>query len=778
MSDYLLASGAILPPLLEQQISPPYRIVARHLDYLQKWREYLLWVWAGDLNKETDKKNVQRSVDECIHTITLISFVKQLDSMAIPTLEEILKIANKPTAFNLCEAVYNCVSCKLLKAVFNPEQLRDSRVAPQRNVDLSSLAKISETAEVIYGCRMPITIMGDFYQLCLCSPIADKIIHKKHSVRYARGVYYTPAPLVDYLVFHTFEKVFHKLAIEQVEHLRILDPSCGCGAFLIATVRFLLRWLKGNYNDNKRLQPLSPQKTLNLLESMIYGTDIDEWAIQQTRRLLLLTIWDFYISNGVSKDAIQNLRIPTLEKNITCEDFLEGQFLKNEAFQVIIGGPPFVRVQELYKSDCEKVESYKRSFRVARTGQFDLYMLFIEKSIEQLANQGYLSMSVYNTFLRSESGRALRQLIAEKCAVSEIMEFENSRLYQNATVQIAAIMLQKTAEKNATKHVFIKAKGSLRRKLNRIDKFGDDTSLQIRNLPVTACASENWVLNSESEVKLLYKIESTGLPLGELPIRICFGTATEADNVFLLKNAEYLNSKTVLAESRFLGDGFVFEHSILRPILRGRHIKGYTLPEPEVLCIFPYDETGKLYTEEMLRTRFPLTYKYLKRCEPYLVHRKQKKRNPWYAFRSEDVSGIIQSPKIVGSVVNSGGSFAMDRCRQLFCNNSVILICPDEKALSVYFLLAVLNSKIFRMWAQRRMPTLGFGWYCYRINVLRGFPMPVPQKEQDKRLFDEVINLTVMLLNESPRGADRANTISAIDNKICKLYGVSQSDLW
>lgn len=56
--------------------------------------------------------------------------------------------------------------------------------------------------------------------------------------------------------------------------------------------------------------------------------------------------------------------------------------------------------------------------------------------------------------------------------------------------------------------------------------------------------------------------------------------------------------------------------------------------------------------------------------------------------------------------------------------------------------------------------------------------MPVPQNEQDKRLFDEVVNLTVMLLNESPRGADRANTISSIDNKICKLYGVSQSDLW
>ncbi len=50
MANSLLEIGTILPPLLEQQISPPYRIIARHLDYLQKWREYLLCVWINDLN--------------------------------------------------------------------------------------------------------------------------------------------------------------------------------------------------------------------------------------------------------------------------------------------------------------------------------------------------------------------------------------------------------------------------------------------------------------------------------------------------------------------------------------------------------------------------------------------------------------------------------------------------------------------------------------------------------------------------------------------------------
>jgi len=443
---------------------------------------------------------------------------------------------------------------------------------------------------------------------------------------------------------------------------------------------------------------------------------------------------------------------------------------------VIIGGPPFVRVQELYKSDPAKVYNYKHNFRTAKEGQFDLYMLFIEKAIELLTYQGYLSMSVSNTFLRSESGRTVRKLIAEKCVVNQIVEFEDSKLYPNAQVQVAAITLQKTAARNITKHVFVKGKGGLRRKLSRVDKQANNDFLQIRNLPATACVSENWILRSKSETNLLYKIESTGISLGKLPIRICLGAVTGADKIFLLKNIEGLDSKSVLAESRFLNDVFVFESSILRPILRGRHISGYTTPEAETLCIFPYDKTGNLIAEDMLQTEFPHTYRYLKSCQPYLDCRKLKDGQRWYAFRNENVSKFIESPKIVASVVNTGGGFTLDQHQNLFCNNSVILIYPDENVINSYFLLAVLNSKVFRKWTQQRMPTLGSGWHSYRVSVLRKFSIPTPRSGLNKPLFEEAANLVATLLSEKLYGKDRTNVLSAIDDKVFKLYGISQSE--
>ncbi len=245
--------------------------------------------------------------------------------------------------------------------------------------------------------------------------------------------------------------------------MRILDPSCGCGAFLIAALRYLLIWFKCQYSSKRQSLRLNPQKTLELLKLMIFGTDIDDRATQWTRKLLLLTAWDYCLNSAVSIRDIQNLNIPDLKENVVCKDFLkthpddcEKSPLMDKTFDIIIGGPPFVRVQELYKSNPELVNDYKQRFITARTGQFDLYMLFIEKSIKLLANEGHLGMSVSSSFLRSESGRSLRKLITDTCRVSKIIEFEDSNLYPNANIPITLLLLHKTSEKYTTKHICLK----------------------------------------------------------------------------------------------------------------------------------------------------------------------------------------------------------------------------------------------------------------------------------------------------------------------------------
>jgi len=99
--------------------------------------------------------------------------------------------------------------------------------------------------------------------------------------------------------------------------------------------------------------------------------------------------------------------------------------------------------------------------------------------------------------------------------------------------------------------------------------------------------------------------------------------------------------------------------------------------------------------------------------------------------------------------------------------------CPNEKVVSSYFLLAVLNSKVFWTWAKHRMPTLGSGWYSYRVSILRQFPIPTPPHSHDNPVFDEVANLAAKLLDKKLSVTDRTNILSSADNKVCELYGIS-----
>jgi type I restriction-modification system DNA methylase subunit len=759
----LLDIRTLVPPLLEQQLSAPYKIVSHYLNHLQKWREYLLSDLYKGVSDDSERLMIQNSIDELISVILLIDFVRRLCPTSIPSLEEILKRISMPTAFCICEEIRSRVSCEFLKTIFDsgPE------IKLRNNFDLSSLSNISKAVENLYSSRLlSITLFGDFHQLCLNRPISD-VKAEKVSNRRNKGVYYTPAPLVDYIIMNSFEKVFYKLEPDQIGHLRIIDPSCGCGAFLIAGINFILNWLKSEKASIKTLPRLSLQECLDMFEVMIYGVDIDETAIRWARRLLLLSIWHFFIKNDVSEKDIKRLRIPTFEKNLICSDFLESHSLGG-TFDIIVGGPPFVRIQELYNNNPERIGSYRKRFRTAEKGQFDLYMVFLEKSIELLRDKGYLSVSVSNTFLRSQTGSTLRKLIAEKCTIEEIVEFEDSKLYPNALVQIAAITLRKTTGKNITRHIFVKGNGFLYRKLSKINQQNKNSFLQIRRLPVSACHSDNWILKSEGEMILMKKIESKGVPLAELSNLIRFGSATGADDVFVLKYAKHIDPNIVLAKSRCTGQEHEFESGILRPILRGRHIKQYIVPKSETLCIFPYDKTGCLITEDVILRNFPRTYEYFKSCQIYLNSRKLKQEQPWYAFREQDVSEIIKGPKIIGSVVNTGNGFTIDQ-HGLFCNNSVIMICPNENAVHPFYLLAVLNSMVFKIWAQYRMPTLGSNWYSYRVRILREYPMVIPKNN----IINEVANMAKKIINGEGGEIGRLKFQSLIDKILFEHYCIT-----
>jgi methylase of polypeptide subunit release factors len=538
---------------------------------------------------------------------------------------------------------------------------------------------------------------------------------------------------------------------------RILDPSCGCGAFLIASAN---RLFKANQHQN-----FSLQQRLDLL-SCIRGIDIDSQAIIWARRVLLLTAWQDAIEMN-AHGADNSVNIPDLSKTIVAADFL---FTPLEPVDALIGGPPFVRLQQLRIGDPEKFARYQAEFQTARSGQFDLYMLFFEKAINMLAEGGRLGWSVSNTFLRSQSGRAVRQQISSKCDVRELVEFEARKIYPDAVTQIALVLLERTEQRTTGRHVWIRGNHGPLAKLQLLlhSERPSDASIQICEIPAAACSGPAWSLHSHQESDAGQTIIVHGKPLGELPIQICSGIVTGADEVFLVRPLRIWADGVTIIRNRARSEHLI-ESALLRPIIRNRDLHAFKRPMPHTLCIVPYDEGGKLMDEIVFQDRFPRAYRYLKLHHRQLADRPASSELPWYSFRSSAALQLPPGPRILLKRISSRPDYALDPDGSQLCHGTVIILALTSLSIDPLVTLGIFNSPTFWDFVRSAMPTIADG-HAIQIKKLRDFPLPCLPNTTAECDVDAIRASVRKLLDNTIKSSCCAMTRKELDAAVNRTY--------
>ncbi len=160
---------------------------------------------------------------------------------------------------------------------------------------------------------LPADILGQVYERFLGSVIVldngSAHVEEKPEVRKAGGVYYTPTYIVDYIVENTVGQLLAGKNPNQVAALRILDPACGSGSFLIGAYQYLIDWHVAYYTEQVSSNPNSTYKNRiratddpaqpyalttsekkRILLNNIYGVDLDQQAVEVTKLSLLLKI--------------------------------------------------------------------------------------------------------------------------------------------------------------------------------------------------------------------------------------------------------------------------------------------------------------------------------------------------------------------------------------------------------------------------------------------------------------------------------------------------------
>lgn len=359
---------------------------------------------------------------------------------------------------------------------------------------------------------LPVEILGNVYEQFLGKVIQltaghQAKVEEKPEVRKAGGVYYTPQYIVDYIVKNTVGEKIKNKKPKEIENLKILDPACGSGSFLIGAFKYLLDYhliyyarkenLTKALKDEKIYQikensyQLTIKEKQRILLNNIYGVDIDGQAVEVTKLSLLLKLME-----GENQESSGQLfkhsdlkLLPNLAGNIKCGNSLIGSdFYRNKnlslfgsdemkkinafdwdkefpeimragGFDCVIGNPPYVKARD-YNDDKKFYRDYLNygGNYLTLYKMWDLFIPFIEKGINLLRKNGLFGMIVPDTIEKADYASLLRKWLLKNFYIYQVDFFPKSRIFvsQNKIIGIKStlIFVKKAKIKGQTKRFF------------------------------------------------------------------------------------------------------------------------------------------------------------------------------------------------------------------------------------------------------------------------------------------------------------------------------------
>jgi type I restriction-modification system DNA methylase subunit/predicted type IV restriction endonuclease len=471
------------------------------LKEMEGWREIL----AKDLAKRNPSLT-RRELNYAVQmTIDRIVFLRICEDRGIEDYGKLEDLVGKDNVYGrLCDA-FKDADDKYNSGLFH---FREEKGRDELPDDLTLKLQLSDQPlkKIIKGLYypespyqfsvMPVEIMGQVYEQFLGKVISVASDHRvaieeKPEVRKAGGVYYTPSYIVDYIVENTVGKLLKGKTPRQVSDLKVLDPACGSGSFLIGAYTYLLEWHRRWYVDNAsekqrgkvlyegpsgEWQLTTTEKKRILLDN-IYGVDIDSQAVEVTKLSLLLKVLEGETNESINNQLtfFQERALPDLD-NIKCGnslirtdfyDEVQMSFLDQEeqyrinvfdwedafpqvfnrrisGFDAIIGNPP-------YGAEFKAIEKpYLKSHFAYKKGKPETYIYFFERGVELLAESGMLGYITPNAWLTNFYGEQLRRYLMDRASFKHLVDLEPTKVFRKAVVDTTITILQKGVPKGDT----------------------------------------------------------------------------------------------------------------------------------------------------------------------------------------------------------------------------------------------------------------------------------------------------------------------------------------
>ncbi len=812
------------------------------LEEIEGWRDTLARNFAlrnPDLTQRELNFAVQRTIDRII-------FLRICEDRGIEDYGRLQGLLNGRNLYSrLCE-LFEHADARYNSGLFHFRKERGSDTPPDELT--LGLALDDKVLKPILGhlyypdspyefSVLPADILGQIYEQFLGKVIRltkghRAVVEDKPEVKKAGGVYYTPTYIVDYIIEETVGKLLEGKTPKQAEKLKILDPACGSGSFLLGAYQRLLNWHRDYYvekgpgRSKKQLYEgpggewrLTTAEKKRILLNNVYGVDIDAQAVEVTKLSLLLKVLE-----GESDETIQTtLRLfheralPDLGNNIKCGNSLIGpdfyddmqmELLDEEeryrinvfdweaefpsvfqrrsaGFDVVVGNPPYVRIQHLRQWAPEQADYFSAHYESAKKGNYDIYVVFVERALGLLSERGGLGFIMPHKFMNAAYGEPLRTLLAAGAHVQKIVHFGDQQVFADASTYTCLLFLSKDGKKALNLEV-----------VRDLNEWQNTRKAEEHAVPTGFLGSTSWNLASHHLSGLLKKLSDSSATLGDIADRIAQGIRTSSNGVYVLHDVA-MAGELLQAYSKALDGQVQLESTLVRPFLLGREINRYLLSPSGKAVIMPYGTArhgAELVSESKLRTTFPQTYHYLSRNRSALEAREngRMRGKRWYGYVYPKNIEVMRLPKILVPDIASGASFALDDEGKYTFTSGYAIVLRNNIGASPEFVLGLLNSRLLDMYLKSVSTVLRGGYFRYFTQFLQQVPIRrINQSDRaDVSIHDRLVELVQKILasNIELQSASTAHdrtvvqrqvdaTDRQIDQLVYELYGLTDKDI-
>ena len=441
-------------------------------------------------------------------------------------------------------------------------------------------------------------------------------------------------------------------------------------------------------------------------------------------------------------------------------------------FDIVIGNPPYLRIQGLKSVDPSLVDALKALYKSA-DASFDLYVPFIELGLSLVSECGSVNYIAPTKWSNADFGKGLRALLCSLSAAARIINFSDYQVF-NASTYSGIQTFQRGSERLYYTQLAHDLDTSMDIKLYLDSlKESDFTPIDYKQFK-----KQPWILATNQVYQVLLKLKQQPLTLGDVFDKVYQGIATSKDNVFFLYDVSEISDTVIEGYSMQLGERVQVEKGLVKPLLKGEDVHRYDDIKTNRCVIFPYklgDMGTCLYEEIEIAGVFPLGYKYLKSCEDVLRGRENGRLEDdtyWYRYIYPKNLTLYQCEKLVAPEISLGGNFAYDRNGHFYHTTKVYgYIKKPESQYSYQFLLGLLNSRLFWFFIQNTGYVLRGGYYTFKTNYVT--PFPIPRREDIEDADYTLVESSVQEILEEQKAAPQINTLLlVIDKTICKIYGV------